>query len=888
MIVYLILAIIIIIGLCQKNKELTEENNKLKSFFNKKGSFCPLCGSNLQQKNQPEQLEQSSQPQSQLINQEIIDTNLDKQEENLIYINSNIQTKESKYTEKEIKNSLILIVGSVLIILSALLFLTTTWNITHNIFKTLVIILMLFVFLIASYIAEKILNLKQTAKAFYYIALAYLPILFFSISLFSLFGKYFSIYGLGKYIYFTISSVIITIIYYEQSKKKDSYLIGIASVIFSFLSILFLGLSISNNYTFITLILCAYILILNILYQSNYYYLNKELHKKILLISIPTLIIIIFYNNIWNIILDKSKILDIITEVIMFYNIYLLEEKISDYSSINYIYPLYIVFVFFNISCFYKAFIIKQIFIIIGVLVIYIYDLLKKDNIQHTSYIETIACMFITYMCTMANSGNIIPSFCIMFIISMLSLIFYKNNNKEIDLPLAEIFCGTLMLSAIDFIIKNVISKICLGYISLIFISISLIIKEDKKLKQSFYWIGNIVFIFISILTTLLNYHYNIFLIILYILYCLVAFILTYTENNNICKIFGYIYTNFVLLSLKQTIDINNLAIILSITTIIFISAELLYKSLDEKNNNMYIIIQLIIASLLINTIDSSIINFLLLIIMNLSFICYIKYHKWNNNYMYIPAISIIPYIYFKEILIYNNINYMFIISIAFMILFNYLIYKKKDNIYIILFYTYAYLHIQSFNQSHYISLLIITTGTFISYLIKTEKTKDVFKAILYTCGLAFILFIIKDLNINNIISPAYVSYLIWIALITRNIVKKYNPGYKYLEYIGYILINLMAIQNYRSEADGILFVFALTAIVIISYLHKFGPIFLVSILSILVNVLLLTRTFWLSIPWWLYILIIGSILVGFAIYNEVNLKKEKNIVNDIKNKLDL
>ena len=128
---------------------------------------------------------------------------------------------------------------------------------------------MLFVFLTASHIADKYLKLKQTSKAFYYIALAYLPILFLSISLFSLFGKYFSIYGLGKYIYFTICSVIITIIYYEQSKERESQLIGIASIIFSFLSVLFLSLSINNNISFLILMLCIYNTILNILYQQN-------------------------------------------------------------------------------------------------------------------------------------------------------------------------------------------------------------------------------------------------------------------------------------------------------------------------------------------------------------------------------------------------------------------------------------------------------------------------------------------------------------------------------------------------------------------------------------------------------------------------------------------
>ena len=60
------------------------------------------------------------------------------------------------------------------------------------------------------------------------------------------------------------------------------------------------------------------------------------------------------------------------------------------------------------------------------------------------------------------------------------------------------------------------------------------------------------------------------------------------------------------------------------------------------------------------------------------------------------------------------------------------------------------------------------------------------------------------------------------------------------------------------------------------SYMKKYGAIFIVSILAILVNAILLTREFWLSIPWWIYLLLVGGILIGFAIKNESDDRKEK------------
>ena len=51
----------------------------------------------------------------------------------------------------------------------------------------------------------------------------------------------------------------------------------------------------------------------------------------------------------------------------------------------------------------------------------------------------------------------------------------------------------------------------------------------------------------------------------------------------------------------------------------------------------------------------------------------------------------------------------------------------------------------------------------------------------------------------------------------------------------------------------------------------------------------LLTRRFWLSLPWWIYILGVGLILIVFAIVNEIHEKnKFKENLISLKNNLDL
>ena len=104
-------------------------------------------------------------------------------------------------------------------------------------------------------------------------------------------------------------------------------------------------------------------------------------------------------------------------------------------------------------------------------------------------------------------------------------------------------------------------------------------------------------------------------------------------------------------------------------------------------------------------------------------------------------------------------------------------------------------------------------------------------------------------------------------------------------------MIYLYAISIYTSEADGILFVLFIVALVMYSYKKKYGAIFIVSIMAILINAILLTREFWISIPWWMYLLLVGGILIGFAIKNESDDKKEKinvgNVIKNLKDKIE-
>ena len=223
---YVILLIILFV-LFNDNKNLKNEIRFLKNKVSNQKNFCPNCGYKLNEKYN-----------NNFYTKQVLDNHLEHQQNQ----NEIVQRQKIKFniSSQEFKNSLILITGAVLIVVAAISFLVSTWYTSANYLKTFVLIVMLLVFLGASFVAEKYLKLKQTSKVFYYIAFSYIPIIFLSISLFGVLGNYLSFSGEGRYIYLLFSCLLISFIYIIYMNKKNSLFLCILSLVFETFSFIFL------------------------------------------------------------------------------------------------------------------------------------------------------------------------------------------------------------------------------------------------------------------------------------------------------------------------------------------------------------------------------------------------------------------------------------------------------------------------------------------------------------------------------------------------------------------------------------------------------------------------------------------------------------------------
>ena len=178
--------------------------------------------------------------------------------------------------------------------------------------------------------------------------------------------------------------------------------------------------------------------------------------------------------------------------------------------------------------------------------------------------------------------------------------------------------------------------------------------------------------------------------------------------------------------------------------------------------------------------------------------------------------------------------------------------------------------------DEHITAIMFILIAGLLFYLFR----KDKFKFLLYLS--IFILYgiIIMDLGLDNLTLFDLGSFVVFYVICSRDIFIKHTKNYKVFE--------LIAIGSFVDEADGMLFVGLLLVLSILGYVKKWGPIFITSLVFILINMVILTRMFWLSIPWWVYLLLVGSILIGFAIRNEMVEKKDSNKIKEFMKKLDM
>lgn len=692
---------------------------------------------------------------------------------------------KKKVEEQERKNTSILITGAILIVLSAIVFLTSAWNSIPNLIKTCVIILLVGVFLGASKIAKEKFNLDKTSSTFFHIAMAYIPICLISCSVFALFGEYLSIYGEGSFIYLTFVMILTSVIYYINYKRKQS--IGLlCSSILSQISAVILGTLIFEPSLKLIIINILIYNITAILLSKNssiavisfIQYITKAIPYITTLFIVVSLSDISMLTLLMLILLDINYLLNYIKDKKAILDCYL-------FNIIIYMIGLYLTYNFEGLNESFKLVLEMCYVLIVFLIERMVVKTYKDKNLEKSSMIVSILAIAGVYLESYEYVDIFIKPYMIA-IVEELFLIFAFIGSKETGKKILSY----LIPSCFILIGVNLLSELDVTYhYYIIFSIITFIIGEminHKELQKGFFVISNIWLVITYIVALVFDFK-EFSNDVIYFMGLLAIYVYNYFKypNYKLFKYLSYVVGYIVLSSIAEFLELKDDALIL-----VPLVPTIVITMLEYKNNKKITMDTIFSAIFLWMTMD-----FVESKIMNADLINEILCLIWSGSHMY------------------------------------------------------------------------IFTST---------KSKDIFKVIVYFCSLELYNTILGILEIGPYTAFSMIGFTIFALACSKTILKKYVKEIDIVEYIAFSIIYLMALSMYVNEKDGMIYVFALVCLVAYSYMKKYGALFIVTILAIIVNALALTREFWFSIPWWMYLLVIGVTLIVFAMKNESDTNKEK------------
>ena len=771
------------------------------------------------------------------------------------------------------KNNLILVTGSIFIIMASLLFLTSTWNILPNIIKTIVLFLLIFIFLGTSYFAGEKLKVEKTARTFFYIAMIYIPICLYSIGYLGLLGDYFSKDSIGFFLYLTLVFLITSGIYILASKKEQNLLYG--NYIFQLLAVFCFGIFLNQGYETIYLLLTFYNLA--ILIKNVYCKKSKFSHITELVLEIMLSIILII-NTTGHIFLVQMPMefqipINSILSLLVLLGITIYKGKENNYfSALSELLLIMLTASIITKLAFSQT--LNEIIILLTLILIFIKTELSQHKNKQLNWIVLIT----SFLCLFLISGqnSLVISILIIAVAIIMNIYHYVKTKNIINTAL-----NIWLITLLYILIVDILNLTYQDFIFLLTATQLLKIVldkniKDKNMKKVIEINNNIILLpnlFYFALIEIFNNGNTVFIIPLLVI------ITSYVNYKNEKESYQLAIIYIAVAALLATI--NNILLItkesylsLVIVTLITILYKLITKQKikEEKVFMTLYLLTLLGISSLTNDIPKTIA--LITIVLTL---------QYNDKYLHNKLVEYLSYIFLTLGLFITDI---YILNIHINPILNLIL--------IITWLVKSYLNTKA-GITDYMTILYIILGFFeytwirdvlliVWYFANESRRKEnpyITKSILYITCWDIYNNILYKLKLLDVVVLQLIGYISLLFLVTRTIIKNQNPNIAVkLEWIISSILYVIAIGMYKDELDGILVVTLLILIMIIGYKKKIAPAFFVSLIFIIMNAFLLTREFWFSLPWWLYLLVIGFVLIIFATNNELQKDmKEKKIV---------
>jgi len=520
---------------------------------------------------------------------------------------------EQNITPESKRIDILLKIGLGMVLISGVLFATSSWQIIPDNIKCLGLLMFGGLFIgLSKFVNEKI-KIEKTSKAYYIIGLCFLQLTLVGIGWFGIFSEWFSYTGGGQnLVYFLTFLLLSGLLYLINYKFKDlecKYVAAFVGIISIYHFLVFIGLSIEM----IMVVIATCLLLINILLKDHEFIISVS-H----VVSYLYFPILLGIDGLENIILVAI----IITVINMIYLIFEKEDQFEKKLAV-------IITYFLGIDVVSRIGLWDtNIMIFIGLTVFYIIL-----NYQKTSFIKQVNQVMynivVTFLLLMLDSSlKIFICSLIYGLVNFINCYITNRENSRFDLYYQPIVVFIVFFGIFN-ILEDVININIIYYFigpTVLYAIINYMIK-DEKIKKIYY-----IYLLIGIILTLIiNMVVN--NIISGILLMILAVYLYYISNKY--SIWAYVFVLITMLLLKNVIYENiSYGIILNMFNILlFGGLTYIYKeNIKLRKINLifimiplYSLITLITMNNEVKTILFNLFNLYLLFIIVTQFIDNIK-----------------------------------------------------------------------------------------------------------------------------------------------------------------------------------------------------------------------------------------------------------------------
>ena len=836
---------------------------------------------------------------------------------NINFYNQNGSIKKEK--EKTCGFQLMLSIGVFLIILASIIFATSTWKLYSNFIKVLILGGETLLFFVLGILLKYVFKVKKTGNALTLISTILLPTTFLCAGYFNLFGNLFSLTGKYSTLFLSVTflmEALVTLIR-KNIIKSNKYLF---SLICFFAGIFLLIYGIIKNVC-LTFVITSFVLMLINIFKNKIFNNLKEFNIFNILVSI-IFTFAYFYFSFYqlfsnNLLLEKLYLVIFIISLSLNFIISRPKDnEVLNIFSVLYETMLVIWFVMFSKNLLTSSF----AFVISGLISYIVYYISNNNYVKTTSvivsYIQGFLGIFI--ICFVKECVIMAPIISFIYIVLTFIGSLNKDKLKIINIIFEPIYLIMLAIGILiqPFIIKNIKAIDVIMVINACLIIATIVSTIRKNKVKNCYLIILIIGLFIqSLCSYFSSVMYFVTAFIIYLLLIIYSLMSKDEFSKNLLDALCILSLSSVLIGLNKYTLISSL-----ITTILLI----IFSILNKTNNKKYLYLSLvsipiimIISNLSFNYSIKKDLSMIILIpsllILTRKFLNALKENdKIVLEFIFISALALSitsPSIMF----IYLILLYV----VALLLKKEYTLSSKTYFNYLIFFSIISFLNVSAdkLDNLYMIGIITLLVINQILFRILYEKRNIIFEAFHSIISLVLIICLINNLGFNNFIS-SIISIILFIILyliyadermkyivisfmvyplnlllktIDANVIKDILSLFIYMIPITLLLRKVFNVEEDVSNIiEGVIlslmfvmFIFNINLQVgltlgiisvlsiIIGLVFKYKSYNITGYVTLILTVIIQTFELWGKMPWWVYLLITGIILVVLAALRE-------------------